>query len=136
MNVLIDTNILLDFITKREPFFDDAKKIIEMCKDEKISGYIAAHSVMNIFFILRKDFTAQERRDILIRLMKIVSVVSIDEEKVNNALSRKDFLDFEDCLQDECAWSCNAEYIVTRNMSDYGTSKVHAIEPKGLLAMW
>lgn len=46
------------------------------------------------------------------------------------------FPDFEDCLQDECAWSCNAEYIVTRNMSDYGTSKVHAIEPKGLLAMW
>lgn len=47
MKVLIDTNILIDYISKREPYFEAADKIIMLCANEKLEGCIAAHSVMN-----------------------------------------------------------------------------------------
>ena len=57
MNVLIDTNIMLDFLTERRPFFEGADKIMQLCKKKEIHGFIAAHSVMNAFFILRKEYS-------------------------------------------------------------------------------
>ena len=59
MKILIDTNILIDFLMKRPLFYDDARKVIQLCMNKKIEGCIAAHSVMNIFYILRKDFTTE-----------------------------------------------------------------------------
>ncbi len=55
--ILIDTNVLIDYILEREPFFDDAMRVIFSCIDGSVKGYIAAHSISNMFFILRKDFT-------------------------------------------------------------------------------
>ena len=54
MKVLIDTNVLIDYMTHREPFFDEAKKIIGLCAENKIKGYIAAHSITDSFYIMRK----------------------------------------------------------------------------------
>ena len=135
MNILIDTNVMLDFLTQRELFFDDADKIMQMCKKKEIVGFIAAHSIMNAFYILRKDFSVQDRREMLRDYMKLVSVVGIDGHKIDRALERGDFLDVEDCLQDECALSCGADYIITRNTDDYRQSKVKAITPGGFFEM-
>ncbi len=65
--ILIDTNVLLDYILTREPFYEDAKRIISICVDGKVKGCIAAHSISNMFFILRKDFNSDERREVLDR---------------------------------------------------------------------
>ena len=129
MNVLIDTNIMLDFLTERAPFFENADRIMQMCQKRQISGFIAAHSVMNVFFILRKEYSVKERRDMLMDFMKLVSVVGIDSNNIQKALKREDFSDVEDCLQDECALICKADYIITRNVDDYKHSLVPAIEP-------
>ena len=59
----------------------------------------------------------------------------IDKDKLLAGLLNEDFSDFEDCLQMECAKSCGADYIVTRNVSDYATSEVKAIEPKNYLTL-
>ncbi|MDE7206566.1 MAG: PIN domain-containing protein, partial [Lachnospiraceae bacterium] len=56
--ILIDTKILLDYILMREPFYEDAKNIVAVCADGMVKACIAAHSVSNMFFILRKDFSA------------------------------------------------------------------------------
>lgn len=58
--ILIDTNVLLDYLLEREPFFEDAKKVISSCTEGNTKGCIAAHSISNMFFILRKDYTAKE----------------------------------------------------------------------------
>lgn len=129
MNVLIDTNIMLDFLTEHAPFFENADRIMQMCQKRQISGFIAAHSVMNVFFILRKEYSVKERRDMLMDFMKLVSVVGIDSNNIEKALKREDFSDVEDCLQDECALKCKADYIITRNVGDYKHSLVPAIEP-------
>lgn len=133
--ILIDTNILLDYLLEREPFFEDAKSIMVLCADGKVKGCIAAHSVLNMFFILRKDFNAKERREVLSNLCSIFDVEGIDKTKLLSGLENEDFSDFEDCLQMECAKSYGASYIVTRNVADYSTSEIKAIMPKDYLGL-
>lgn len=133
MKILIDTNVMLDFLTERELFFDGADKIMQMCKKKEITGVIAARSIMNAFYILRKDFSVQDRREMLRDYMKLVTIAGIDGISIDRALQREDFSDVEDCLQDECALKSGADYIVTRNISDYEHSKVKAITPDEFL---
>lgn len=133
--ILIDTNVLLDYLLEREPFFENAKKVILSCTEGNTKGCIAAHSISNMFFILRKDFTAEERREILSSLCTIFDVEGIDKAKLLSALENKEFLDFEDCLQMECAKSYGADYIVTRNVSDYSISDIKAILPSEYLGL-
>lgn len=128
--ILVDTNVLLDYLMTREPFYEDAKKIVLACADGKTKGCIAAHSISNMFFILRKDYSAKERREVLFNLCLIFDIEGIDKVKLLSGLENEDFSDFEDCLQMECAKAYEAEYIVTRNVADYEASKIKAITPK------
>ena len=133
--IIIDTNVLLDYLLTREPFYEDAKNIISICVDGKTKGCIAAHFISNMFFILRKDYNSNERREILLNLCSIFDVEEIDKIKLVAGLQNEDFSDFEDCLQMECAKTCGAEYIVTRNVNDYKASEVKAILPKDYLEL-
>lgn len=131
--ILIDTNVLLDYLLTREPFYEDAKNVIISCTDGNVKGCIAAHSISNMFFILRKDYDVKERRELLSALCTIFDVEGIDKAKLLAGLENENFTDFEDCLQMECAKSYGADYIVTRNIADYNTSEVKEIEPKEYL---
>jgi len=133
--ILIDTNVLLDYLLERKPFCENAKKIIQACVDGKIQGCIAAHSISNMFFILRKDYSAEERREVLSNLCTIFDVEGIDKAKLLSGLRNADFLDFEDCMQMECAKAYNAEYIVTRDINDYKMSEIKAILPNDYLKL-
>ncbi len=133
--ILIDTNVLIDYLLEREPFFDDAKGVILSCAEGNVKGCIAAHSIPNMFFILRKDYNAKERRDVLFNLCTIFDVEGIDKTKLLSGLVNEDFSDFEDCLQMECAKAYGADYIVTRNVTDYSTSEIKAIMPKDYLKL-
>lgn len=125
----------MDYLLEREPFFDDAKEVILSCTDGKVKGCIAAHSIPNMFFILRRDYSIKERREVLLNLCKIFDVEGIDKTKLLSGLANEDFSDFEDCLQMECAKSYGASYIVTRNVADYSTSEIKAIMPKDYLGL-
>ncbi len=131
--ILIDTNILLDYLLTREPFYEVAKEVVRTCTEGDTKGCIAAHSITNMFFILRKDYDAEERREMLINLCTIFDVEGIDKNKLLVGLQNADFADFEDCLQTECAKAYGAEYIVTRNIADYNASEITAILPKDFL---
>lgn len=129
MVILVDTNIVLDIIQGRQPYCNTASDIFVMCAKKEVTGYIALHSVSNIFFILRKLYSTDERRKILKDILKILTVVSVNHKEVSEALENKEFKDFEDCLQDECAKKVNADYIITRNIQDFQYSKVKAALP-------
>ena len=62
MILLLDTNIVLDYLLKREPFYNDAKRIMELCSDDSVDGYIALHTITNMWYILRK-VSEDKRRD-------------------------------------------------------------------------
>jgi len=135
MVILIDTNVALDFLTVRQPFYHSAKAILQACASDKIQGYIAFHSLPNIFYILRKSYSDEDRRSMLKNLCLVLQVTGASHDRVCDAISRGEFSDFEDCLQMECAKSFGAEYIVTRNINDYKISKIKAILPKDYLEM-
>lgn len=133
--ILIDTNILLDYLLTREPFYADAEKIVHACVEGPVKGCIAAHSISNMFFILRKNYNTKERREVLINLCSIFDIEGIDKSKLLSGLQNENFSDFEDCLQMECAKAYNAEYIITRNLDDYRTSEIQAILPEDYLKL-
>ena len=127
MVILVDTNVVLDFLVVRKPYFDNAKQIIWLCAEDKVKGYIAFHSLPNIYYILHRDYDSRERRKMLEWVCMVLQVTGASHEKVCNAILREDFKDFEDCLQDECAKEIKADYIVTRNITDFSHSDVKAV---------
>ena len=133
MKILIDTNVLIDYLAKRNGYYENARKIMVMCSSGEISAAMAANSVLNAFYILRKEYGTDERREMLLELSKMVDIVGIDSEKIISALEREDFSDFEDCVQDECACFYGADYIVTRNVKDFTSSRVEAVLPSDFL---
>ena len=135
MRILIDTNILLDFLCKREPYYEMSIKVFELCINGQVDGCIATHSVTNIFYILRKYCNVEVRRSMLIRLFDIFEVESLTKDKLFSALNNNLFEDFEDCLQVECAKGYYADYIISRNIKDFVNSSIPCMEPQAFLQM-
>ena len=129
MKILVDTNIILDVLLKREPHNKAAQVIMTKCADRELTGYLAAHSIPNIFYVLRKEYSQEERRKFIRNLCDIFRISELNAEKIISAIDNEQFLDFEDCLQEECAVAEIVDYIVTRNLTDYKQSRVKVIEP-------
>lgn len=132
MVVLIDTNVIIDFLIKREPYEKAASEIIRKCAEKEMKGYLALHSVTNLWYILRK-VPEEKRREWILDVCSFLRVAGVSHEEVVRAITMKDFKDFEDCIQDRCAGSVGAEYIVTRNTSDFANSQVPAVSPEKFL---
>ncbi len=136
MKVLIDTNVVMDALEGAGEFFDASNKAIEICARKLATGYLAAHSITNLFYLLRKRFSNDECRDILLDLFNIFQVEQIDSHKLRTALENREFKDFEDCLQMECAKSTYAELIVTRDKRFMADSSVRCITPMEFCGMF
>lgn len=132
MVVLIDTNVIIDFLLKREPFDEAAAEIFQKCAEKKLTGYLAFHSIPNLWYILRK-VPENKRRAWLTDLCSIFQVTAASHDEVLKAVANDKFSDFEDCLQDRCAKSSGAQYIITRNVKDFSASEVTAISPEDFL---
>ena len=135
MKILIDTNILLDFIIGREPFYENADKILKLCANKKVKGYLAAHSVTNLYYIMRKYFQNNDCREIIKNLLEFLDVIEIDKDKILESLNDNTFKDFEDRLQVECAKSININYLITRDLKDYVNSKIECVSPDDFLTI-
>lgn len=125
--VLIDTNVILDWIMVREPNATNAKQIMEQCLFGQIQGYITSHSITDIFYILRKDYSVEKRKQLLQLLCEDMSVIPETCQTILRALNRKEWQDLEDALQMQCAKEAGVEYIVTQNLKDFQTSEVRAV---------
>lgn len=133
MVILVDTNVIIDFLTTREPYFDASSKVIAKCANGELTGYIAFHSIPNLWYILRK-VPDDMRRKWLIDICEFLTVAGVNHDEVLRAIRMKDFKDFEDCLQDRCARNIGAKYIITRNAADFTNSEVPAVSSEDFLA--
>ncbi len=127
MRVLIDTNVILDWIMVREPNATNAGKIMEKCLFGGVEGYVTAHSLTDIFYILRKDFSVEKRKQLLLLLCEGMNVIAENRQTILHALNRREWQDIEDALQMQCAKEAEVEYIVTQNLRDFCTSEIKAI---------
>ena len=132
MKVLIDTNVILDVLCRREGFYENSVKVMKYCEVNKITGVISALTIPNIVYIMRKELDAKKTKDVIEKLQLIFTVADLKAGDINKALSMN-FKDFEDALQSVCASRIRADYIVTRNIKDFLLSKVTAITPSELI---
>ena len=133
MDILIDTNVILDHLGSRHPYVESAGQILRLCYQQDCRGYIAAHSITNIFYILRKEFSVSDRKKMLLDLCEFINVVGIQRQQIIDALTDEEYIDFEDRLQFECARTVNADYIITRNIDDFPNSPIPVILPEDFL---
>ena len=134
MKILIDTNIILDLIQSRDPFSENASKIINSCVKKENEGYISAHSLSDIFFILRKDKTVEERKALILNLCSFFIVIPEDKNFYTAVCQNNDWNDLEDGLQMKCADFENLDYIVTRDAGKgFNNSPVKVISAENFL---
>ena len=135
MKVLIDTNIMIDALTNRDGRSGFSATVIDLCAKQVIDGYVALHSISNMYYILRKQYSDAERRTILKRYNEILKVAEVGNDVVDTAINNTAISDYEDALQYACAETVGADYIVTRNIKDYEKAEIRAISPEELLKL-
>jgi len=133
MNLFIDTNVLLDVLDHRKPFYDDSAAVWTLAEKAQVSGYISAISFNNIFYIGRKQSTAGTIRKTLTLLRDIFKVVALDEQILNQAID-SGFKDFEDAIQYFSAIRVDADCIISRNLNHYKKSDIPVLTPTEFLA--
>lgn len=131
MKVLIDMNVILDWLMVREPNAANARLIMEHCLFGKVEGYISSHSVSDLFYILRKDFSVEKRKELLRLLCEGMQVVPEDKETIHKVLSCEEWKGLEDGLQMQCAEEVEADYVVTQNLKDFQKSEIKAVDEEG-----
>ncbi len=130
--VFIDSDICLDLLQERAPFFKDAIKLFNKTQTGEVELYISATIFANLFYIIRKNQSASEVRKILGRFRLLVKVLSVDEKVIDLSL-HSDFTDFEDAIQYYTAIENGIRVIVTRNLKDYKHAQIPVMTPQGYL---
>jgi predicted nucleic acid-binding protein len=132
-NVLIDTDVILDFFFDRNPYSDDAAIILSLCEKKIVVGFVTPVIISNVYYLLSQSGKQEKVIEKLISLLTIVDVVSIDKNTILVAL-HSDFKDFEDALQNYSAeLNGTINVIITRNTKDYKKSKLSVMKPDEFL---
>lgn len=131
--ILIDTDVILDFFFEREPFAENASKILSLCEKGIVKGFVTPVMISNVYYLLRKTAKHEKIIESLKTLLNIIDIALINKETVLNALN-SDFKDFEDALQNFSAQNqTEISVIVTRNIKDYKTSTLSVMTPESYL---
>lgn len=133
MRLLIDGNILLDVLQKREPHYLDSAKVWKMCETDLAEGCVSALTFANLVYVMRKELDEEKVREVYKKLSIIFNFVDLNALDISNAADMK-WDDFEDAVQPATAKRIHADYIITRNVKDYNKSKVMAFTPTEFLA--
>ncbi len=128
MKVLIDANIILDVLQKREPHYRSSSLVWKLCETRKITGYVSVLTFMNIVYILRKELTPDRIKEVFNSLSMIFTFEDLTESDIRSALTMG-LSDFEDSVQMQTAYRVGAEFIITRNIKDFLKSSIPAYSP-------
>lgn len=134
-HLFLDTNILLDFLTDRQPFSEQAATLFQFAKDGKVKLYVAAISFNNIYYIVRQVQTHSKIIELLKSLAQLVEIIAVDDSVLKSALA-SDFKDFEDAIQSFAAESIpEMEAIITRNQKDFKKSNLPVFTSESAIAL-
>jgi len=134
MRVLIDTNIIIDILQNRQPFFNGSFDSVQLAL-QKCSVYVSATTITDVVYITRKAFcNSIDQKNVLMDFFSQFRICSVKKKQLNKAFSSS-MSDFEDAVQVFCAKHCHISYIITRNTKDYKLSPVKAIEPMDFITI-
>ena len=131
MKVFLDTNIVIDLLDKREPFYIDAVKLFTLAYQKKITLFVSPMTYATASYLLRKH-GKEGMRKLLNNFRQLSQITTADERVVDAALASS-FDDYEDALQYYSALTRNVDVIVTRNKKDFAFSTIEVLTPEELL---
>ena len=133
MNLLIDSNVVLDFLLERQPFFDESRKVFELRTIPDNYLYVSAASVTDIYYIAYRTLHDHAAvRNLIGRLLSIMKIADVNSEHIKIAYDLN-WRDFEDSVQYSIAKSNGMDGIVTRNMKGFRESDVKIFTPEEIL---
>ena len=135
MRVLLDSNVIIDWLVHRQPFFEPAKAVIESCMFGNNQGFVTSHSLCDMYYILRKDFSTEQRLNFIRWLSERCKVIIEEAQDFHVVSSNPSTTDLEDGLQIQCAEKLELDYIITRNIKYFDLSTVPAISPVAFNSM-
>ena len=134
ISVFIDTNVLMDFLFRREPFYPDVEVILAMVEEKEIIAYTDALSLANCNYFLTKEISPAAAKKKLQQLRRILRICEMTESSADlSILSDARWSDFEDALHYFSAKSSGVETIITRNKKDFQGSELPLYTPEEFL---
>jgi len=132
--ILLDSDVILDLLLERKAFCEDAITLILACEQKQLHGFMTPVSISNVYYIFRQNASHVKVIEQLQLLLKIISILNMDQRQVLAALDSK-FNDFEDALQYYSALNSNKiDAIITRNVKDFKKSALPVFSPAEFLA--
>ena len=132
--VLFDLNIILDVLQERKDFYEFSARLLDYAETGVIQGWLAAHSVTTLFYMIARDKSPEQARVALISLLQFLKIAPVDQSTIEQALNLP-YRDFEDAVQMMAAVRVHADYLLTRNIRDYQPAPMEVIQPADLLAI-
>jgi predicted nucleic acid-binding protein len=132
--LFVDTNIVIDLLSRREPYYDEAATLFSLADKNQVELSISSLTIANTSYVLLGQMDSAKAKSILRKLRLIVKILPLDDKIVGLALNDEAFSDFEDGLQYFTAIENRQETIITRNLKDFKNSKLPAITAKQFIA--
>lgn len=137
-SIFLDTDIILDVLAYREPFYQDSAAVLTLIEERHLVGYTSSLIFANLYYILRRLRSREVALASLRKLRTLVTVLPVDVQGIDFALYSA-FTDFEDAIQCYTATHHQLGYVITRNIRDYqaaDSAKITICAPKEFLALW
>ncbi|MBE9101154.1 type II toxin-antitoxin system VapC family toxin [Vacuolonema iberomarrocanum] len=131
MRVFIDTNVVLDLLQEREPFIENAERLFERIDAGEIEGFIAATTITNIFYIVRRASGLAIAYDAIAQILTDLTICPVDRDVLEQSLALN-LSDFEDAVQYACALAYGVDFIVTRDTKGFANATIPVILPEAL----
>jgi len=134
MNVLYDTNIIIDAMQRRGESCREAELLIQIAKDKIVTAFLTATSITTIYYLLSK-YADRKTADTQVKmLLKIFRIAVVDAEVLNEAFALK-FGDYDDAVIVSAAAKAGVEQIVTGNIKGFKTSNIPTYAPREFLIL-
>ncbi|MEE9371639.1 MAG: PIN domain-containing protein [Saprospiraceae bacterium] len=134
MNVFIDTNVIIDLLAKREPFYHKSLLLFSLADSNQIELTVSALSLVNTHYILNDVMKLKGARSIIGKFKVLVESHELNNKVIDLALNDLNFKDFEDGIQYYTALEAQVNSIITRNLKDFKHSTIPVMSPKEFLA--
>lgn len=131
--VFLDTNILIDYLLFRGEEAPASEYLFDCSLNGQIEISIAAHSLTNIYYILKKEYSAAERRQLILNICALCKVLPVSGETIEKAITGEYAADVEDALQIRCAIEGDCDYFVTRDNDLFLNNPVRTLLPHELV---
>jgi len=133
MRVLLDTNVVMDVVEEREPFYKDSIAAIKLISDISADCYFSASSVKDIFYLVKRHTDdLNQAKNAVVSISKFAIFCDTTKQDIQEALL-SNVIDFEDAVLVASAIRDNLDFIITRNVDDFESSMVSAITPADFL---